>query len=158
MRPSVYVETTVISYLTARPSRDVVLHAHQQLTQEWWELRRSDFELFVSPLVLDEAGAGDPDMVRRRMEALEGVPPLAPTPEAVALAKALIERGPLPAKAEVDALHIAIAAVHGVQYLLTWNCKHIANARMRPQIEALCRDAGYEPPILCTPEELSEEE
>lgn len=156
MRPSVYIETTVVSYLTARPSRDVVLHAHQQLTLEWWSTRRIGFELFISPVVRIEAGRGDPELARRRLDALEGISVLEVLPEAAGLAETLVRSGPLPRKAEVDALHIATAAVHGIEYLLTWNCTHIANARMRGQIEALCRVAGYEPPILCTPEELSD--
>jgi predicted nucleic acid-binding protein len=157
MRPTVYIETTIVSYLTARPSRDVVLHAHQQLTHEWWHTRHGAFELLSSPLVWIEAGRGDPELARLRLETLENILLLAPTPEATRLAQDLVRRGPLPAKAEVDALHIATAAVHGVEYLLTWNCTHIANARMRSRIEALCRAAGFEPSILCTPEELPDE-
>lgn len=157
MRPTVYIETTIVSYLMARPSRDVVLHAHQQLTHEWWHARRHAFELFTSPVVRLEAERGDPELARLRLEALEGMPLLAPTSEATQLAEALVRRGPLPANAEVDALHIAMATVHGIEYLLTWNCTHIANARMRNRIEALCRGAGFEPPILCTPEELPDE-
>ena len=154
MPESVYIETTVVSYLTARPSRDLVIRAHQQLTRKWWVTRRDDFELFVSPLVLQEAGAGNPLMARRRVQALRGVPVLAPTQEAVELARALVQEGPIPPKAEVDALHVAVAAVHGIEYLLTWNCAHIANALMRSSIEAICRRMGYEPPVTCTPEEL----
>jgi hypothetical protein len=96
-------------------------------------------------------------MVRRRLEMIRGLPVLAVTPQATALAEQLLESGPLPTKAEVDALHIGAAAVHGMEYLLTWNCKHIANARMRSQIEAICRNMGYEPPVMCTPEEMMEE-
>jgi predicted nucleic acid-binding protein len=155
MRASVYIETTIVSYLTARPSRDVVLHAHQHLTLDWWHSHRNDFDLFISPLVQIEAGRGDPDVARRRLDALDGIPALEVTAEASTLGELLVRRGPLPAKAELDALHIATAAVHGIDYLLTWNCTHIANARMRAQIEALCRAAGFEPPIMCTPEELS---
>jgi predicted nucleic acid-binding protein len=156
MRPGVYLETTVVSYLTARPSRDVVLHAHQQLTLEWWQSQRFAFDLFISPVVRIEAGRGDPEVALRRLAVIEDIPVLMVTTEATELAAALVRQGPLPAKAELDALHIATAAVHGIDYLLTWNCRHIANARMRPQIESLCRAAGYEPPILCTPEELTD--
>ena len=153
---SVYVETTVISYLTARPSKDLVQRAHQRLTRTWWQNHRSQFELYISPLVLQEAAAGDPLRARRRLGIVRGVPVLEPTLDVVRLARSLIDQGPIPKKAEVDALHIAIAAVHGIEYLLTWNCTHIANARMRSEIEAICRDENYEPPILCTPEELME--
>ena len=155
--PTVYIETTIISYLTARPSKDLVQRAHQRLTRTWWRNRRSRFELYVSPLVLQEAAAGDPVRARRRLTVLEGVPVLGPTPDAIQLAHSLMNRGPLPKNAEVDALHIAIAAVHGIEYLLTWNCTHIANAQMRSKIEAVCRLENYEPPVLCTPEELMED-
>ena len=156
MRLSVYIETTIVSYLTARPSRDIVTRAHQRVTREWWRNRREEFDVFISPLVLQEARMGDRGLARRRARVLHGIPVLAVTPDAVALARLLVRRGPIPERAEVDALHIAAAAVHGTDYLLTWNCKHIANALMRGRIEALCRSAGFEPPIMCTPEELTE--
>jgi hypothetical protein len=108
-------------------------------------------------LVLQEAAAGNSALAARRLEIVRELPVLAVTPEATTVAEQLVQSGPLPQKAEVDALHIGIAAVHGMEYVLTWNCKHIANARMRTQIEAICRDLGYEPPIMCTPEELMEE-
>jgi predicted nucleic acid-binding protein len=150
----VYIETTIVSYLTARPSRDLVLRAHQQIARRWWRTRRSDFDLFISPLVLQEAGDGDAKAAARRLAAVSDVPILAAVPGALAIAHALRNRGPIPSRAEADAMHIAIAAAHGVEYLLTWNCTHIANAQMRPDIERLCREEGFEPPILCTPEEL----
>jgi len=157
MGPSVYIKTTIISYLTSRPSKDLVQRAHQRLTRTWWQTRRSEFELYVSPLVLQEAAGGDPVRARHRLAMLRGLPVLGPTTDAIHLSRALLERGAIPKKAEVDALHIAIAAVNGIEYLLTWNCTHIANARMRSKIEAVCRVEGYEPPVLCTPEELMED-
>ena len=157
MGPTVYIETTIISYLTARASKDLVQRAHQQMTRTWWRTRRSEFELYVSPLVLQEAAAGDPGRARRRLALLEVLPVLGPTADAINLSRILIARGAIPKKAEVDALHIAIAAVNGMEYLLTWNCAHIANARMRNKIEAVCRTESYEPPVLCTPEELMED-
>ena len=153
MKPTVYVETTVPSYLTAWPSRDVVRAGEQQVTRDWWE-RRTEFELRVSSLVLLECGAGELDAAGLRLAALDGVPVLGQTPEAETLADALLREVPLPAKAAADALHIAVAAVNGVAYLLTWNCTHIANATLRPRIEAICRQLGYEPPVICTPMEL----
>ena len=155
MRLSVYIETTIISYLTARPSRDIVIRAHQRLTRECWRDRRREFDLFISPLVLQEARMGDRALARRRVRVLHEIPVLAVTPDAVSPARLLVRRGPIPERAEVDALHIATAAVHGTDYLLTWNCRHIANALMRSRIETLCRTAGLEPPIMCTPEELT---
>jgi hypothetical protein len=153
MKPTVYVETTVPSYLTAWPSRDVVRAGEQQVTRDWWE-RRGEFELRVSSLVLLECGAGDAEAAALRLAALDGIPVLAQTNEAETLADALLREVPLPAKAAADALHIAVAAVHGVAYLLTWNCTHIANATLRPRIEATCRQSGVEPPVICSPKEL----
>lgn len=153
MKPTVYVETTVPSYLTAWPSRDVVRAGEQQVTLDWWA-RRTEFELRVSSLVLLECAAGDAEAAALRLAALDGVPVLAQTGEAEALADALLREVPLPAKAAADALHIAVAAVNGVAYLLTWNCTHIANATLRPRIEAVCRQSGYEPPVICSPKEL----
>jgi hypothetical protein len=153
MKRRIYLETTIPSYLTAWTSRDLVRAAHQQITREWWA-RRDVFELFSSRLVVQECQAGDPKAAADRLKALAGVPLLEQTPDAAALAEALVSEVPLPERAAADALHIAIATVHGVDYLLTWNCTHIANVTLRPQIEAVCRAAGYEPPLICTPEEL----
>lgn len=154
MKSKVYIETTIVSYLTARPSRDLIIAAHQQLTQEWWEHRRSSFNLYASLLVIQESSAGEAIMARRRLNALAGIPLLDVNKEAVRLARILVDKGPIPQKATVDALHIAIATVHGMDYLLTWNCKHIANAEMQTAVAASCRSAGYEPPVICTPAEL----
>lgn len=150
---TVYIETSIVSYLTSRPSRDVVLAAHQTLTRAWWR-GRSAYELRVSQLVLDEAGAGDEFMRARRHRALRGIAVLSLTDAATHLARELVRKGALPEKATVDAFHIGVAAAHHVSYLLTWNCKHLANARMRGTIETVCRSEGLVPPIICTPEEL----
>ena len=153
MSARVYVETSIVSYLSARTSRDVVIAAHQQITRRWWRGRRN-YSLLVSQVVLDEAAVGDPGARARRLRALRGIPILPLTDQATQLAGDLVRRGALPKKAIVDALHIAIAAAHQVDYLLTWNCKHIANATTRGTIETICRSAGANPPIICTPEEL----
>ena len=150
------METTVVSYLTARPSRDVVVAGHQQVTRDWWETRRSAFDVYVSQLVVREAREGDPEAAGRRLSVIDELALLDVTSEAEALAFALVEGGVIPSNAGADALHIAVAAVHGVEYLVTWNMAHIANAQLRPGIEEVCRRAGFEPPILCTPEELME--
>ncbi len=153
MKPRVYVETTIPSYLTAWPSRDLLRAAHQQVTREWWD-RRAAFDLFVSRLVLVECQAGDATAAAERLAALTGLPVLEQTERVDSLAEALVREVPIPQKVAADAIHIATAAVHGVQYLLTWNCAHIANATLRPRIEAVCRAAGCEPPLICTPQEL----
>ena len=154
MAERVYVETTVVSYLTARPNRDVVIAGHQQITHEWWNTRRQGYELCVSQLVRNEAGAGDPQAARERLEVLKPMTLLETSDRALDLAKELIRAGALPAKAADDALHIAVAAVNGIPYLLTWNCRHLANATMRPVIETVCAGKGVKAPIICTPEEL----
>ena len=157
MKPTVYVETTIPSYLTAWPSRDLVRAAHQQLTREWWA-KRGGFDLYVSPLVVEECQAGDTQAAADRLAALAGIPLLEQTPQVAQLATALMRGVPLPAKAAADTLHIATAAVHGIQYLLTWNCTHIANVVLRSAIEKVCRAAGYDPPLISTPPELTTEE
>lgn len=156
MPERVYVETTFVSYLTARPSRDVVIAGHQQTTHEWWDTRRQSYDLCISQLVLDEAAAGDPQAAQERLAILQTMTYLETTTAALTLAKDLIQAGALPAKAADDALHIAIVATQGVPYLLTWNCRHLANATMRPVIEAVCAGKGLKTPIICTPEELLE--
>ena len=154
MKPKVYLETSIPSYLTAWRSRDLIMAANQEITKEWWE-NRDQFELYISALVLQEAGAGDPDAAQKRLEQLDDIPELDITEEVEQLANILIQKVPLPAKARIDALHIAAAALNGMDYLLTWNCSHIANAVLRPKIEAVCRELGYEPPTICTPQELT---
>ncbi|WP_044965720.1 type II toxin-antitoxin system VapC family toxin [Sorangium cellulosum] len=157
MKPRVYIETSILSYLTARPSRDLVQAAHQQITIEWWA-GRNRFELVVSEAVVAEASRGDPSAAARRLAAAEGLPVLSASIEAQAVARRLLEAAAMPRKAAIDAAHVAIAAVHGVNFLLTWNCTHLANAMMRRHIEAVCRESGFRPPIICTPEELAFEE
>jgi len=164
MKPKVYIETTIPSYLTAWPSQDLVTAAHQQITHQWWQTRRPDFDLFTSSkislvfLVIDESSEGDPDAATRRLEVLDDIPLLETSEYVAELAQALIGQVPFPKRATADALHIAIAVVSGMDYLLTWNCTHIANAARRSAIESVCRSKGYEIPIICTPEELLEEE
>jgi hypothetical protein len=156
MPERVYIETTIVSYLTARPNRDVVIAGHQQTTHDWWDNQRKSYEICVSQLVLGEAAAGDPQAAQERLAVLNAATFLETTPGALAVAKELIRAGALPAKAADDALHIGIAAANGVPFLLTWNCRHLANATMRPLIEAVCAAQGLKAPIICTPEELME--
>jgi predicted nucleic acid-binding protein len=157
MRSRLYVETSVISYLTARPSRDVISLGHQELTREWWERASVEFQLFASRLVVAEAQMGDPAAAAARLTVLEPITLLAETQQSRLLARKLLAAGGLPKKAASDALHIAVASVHGMDYLVTWNCKHIANARMMRFVADTCRAAGLEPPVICTPEELAED-
>lgn len=156
MKPLVYVETTIPSYLAARPSRDLIIAANQQVVQGWWSDRRSEFELVISQYVLNEAGLGDPDLASRRLKILEGLPLLATSASCELLGVELVRRVPLPARAVTDALHVAVAALNGVDYLLTLNCTHLANATIRPRKELVCEAYGVAAPIICTPQELME--
>lgn len=153
-KPTVYIETSVLSYLAARSSRDVIVLAQQQLTAEWWEQERENFALYVSTVVVEEASSGDATAAKRRLELLLDVAVLEVNEAVVQLAAQLVTAQVIPQKAVQDALHIAIGCVHGIHYLLTWNYKHIANATMRDAINQVCRAAGYEPPVICTPAEL----
>jgi hypothetical protein len=154
MKPKLYLETTIPSYLASRPSRDLIVAGHQQLTKDWWEKRSHAFELYVSQLVVDEAGAGDPDAAFERLKIIRGLPSLDLTSEVGLLSAALLRSGYVPRKAATDAAHIALAAVHGVDFLLTWNCVHIANAVVSRALARVCREQGHECPVICTPEEL----
>jgi predicted nucleic acid-binding protein len=154
MARSVYLETSIISYLAARPSRDLVTAARQELTREWWARRRSAFEVYVSEAVVAEARAGDPEAAARRAEILAALPLLDITPDITQLAQAVADALQLHRRAAADGVHIAAAACHRIDFLLTWNSTHIANAELRPIVERACRDGGYSPPILCTPDEL----
>jgi predicted nucleic acid-binding protein len=153
---AIYVETSIIGYMTARPIADVVFQARQEITRRWWQLRREAFDVYISQLVLDEAGAGDPAAAADRLRLLNGLPLLGESPEADRLADLLLARHLLPAKAAADAQHIALAAVAGVDYLLTWNCKHIANADVLPALYETLRAEGLLPPLIVTPEEFSD--
>ncbi|MFQ5605939.1 MAG: type II toxin-antitoxin system VapC family toxin [bacterium] len=157
MKPKVYLETTIISYLTAWRSPQLIMAAHQEATRYWWDEQKGKFEVLISEAVIEEASAGDADAAQRRLEVLKDIPELDITNDARDLAKELITGIPLLEKAKIDALHIAVATIHGMDYLLTWNCRHIANATYRNQIDAICQSVGYESPILCTPLELMEE-
>ncbi len=157
MKQRVYIETSVVSYLTARPSRDIIIAAHQELTREWWDECFTRFDFIISELVEHEAGQGDASASRARLEVLQDLGILAMTDEAVSLAEHLVSDGPIGHESAADALHIAVAAVNGIDYLVTWNCKHIANAVHRNTIEDLVEKAGYACPVICTPEELMED-
>lgn len=154
MVSSIYIETSIISYLASKPSRDIIVSAHQQITHTWWDSRKDLFQLFISELVAREVGLGDPEAASRRLFYLEGVPSVILKEEAYSLAEKLITNGSVPQSAFADALHISVATVHGLDFLMTWNCRHIANAEIKGLIGKICRSNGYEPPVICTPEEL----
>ena len=154
MAPSVYLETTIPSFLTAWRSPELSMAAKQQTTRQWWDDRRQHFDLFISDAVLLEASGGDPHAAKRRLEVLDGIPVLDPLSDADEIVLTLIDRLSLPARALMDAAHIAICIVHGIDYLLTWNCTHIANATFQPIIYDVCDDFGFSMPVICTPDQL----
>ncbi|BCU12373.1 hypothetical protein MAN88_29370 [Microcystis aeruginosa] len=151
---TVYIETSILGYLTARPSRDIIVAANIEITREWWEFRRSDFQLYSSQAVAKETAKGDAKIASQRLEILGNLSLLDLNQAVLDLAERFLERSNLPAKADVDAVHIAVATVHGMDYLLTWNCKHIANAQIQRKLAEISIDFGYELPILCTANEL----
>ncbi|MGA1824897.1 MAG: type II toxin-antitoxin system VapC family toxin [bacterium] len=151
---TVYIETSIVSYLTARPSNDLLAAAWQKATIDWWDVQRNQFDLYTSDIVLDEAGKGDRKAAARRLEALANIPLLAITDEVTALSKALIQAEALPINAIGDSLHIALSAVHTIDYLLTWNYRHIDNAKTKPIIRRICTTNRYAYPEICTPLEL----
>jgi PIN domain len=154
MKPSVYIETTIPSYLMAWPSRDIRRAAHQDATRTWWKRRRLDFEVYTSQAVINEAANGDPEAAAGRLKALEGIALVDVEPGAVELAATILREARLPLRAATDALHIALATWHEMDFLLTWNCAHMNNAQLLPLVEKVCRDAGLAFPVICTPEEL----
>lgn len=157
MKSKVYIETSIIGYLTSRPTRDLITVANQQLTREWWEEEREKYDLFVSTLVIDEISGGDKTAAMERRNVLGDCKVLLATEEAVVLGQEIIEKYFLPAKSLVDAIHIALSAIYEMDYLLTWNCKHIANATTRGRVTEFLRDKGYKNIIICTPQELQGE-
>lgn len=154
MKPKLYLESTVPSYHVARPSRDIIKEGQQIVTRDWWDQRRSAFDIYISETVVDEVSAGEPEMARKRVSLIRLFPILATTEAVIRLADALIHSGPLPAKAARDAAHIACSAVHGMDFLMTWNCAHIANAHMYPRMRQVCEAHGFGCPVICTPSEL----
>lgn len=155
LKSTVFIETSVIGYLTSRPSPNPTTASKQTRTQNWWRHERGAFDLFVSHAVIAELAAGDESAAIDRLEMVKGIARLAATTSIDTLARAVVAGAGLPPKAHTDALHIATAAVHDIDYLLTWNCKHIANPAIRHATTRICLEAGYRAPIMCTPEELS---
>jgi hypothetical protein len=156
MKPTVYIETTIVSYLTAWPSRDVVRLSHEMLTREWWTAHRGSFQLYTSKFVIEEASRGDPDAAAERLRSLVGIPLLQANASSEVLALALVEALALPARARIDAAHVAVAAAHDMRFLLTWNCTHLANGMLTDKIERTCAASGFQAPRILTPEFLME--
>ncbi|QSV54897.1 MAG: type II toxin-antitoxin system VapC family toxin [Dolichospermum sp. UKL201] len=156
MSETVYIETSVISYLTARFTKNLIIAANMETTRDWWENRRHDFNLYISQAVLDEVAAGNIEIANKRLELLENFELLSINETVINLAEQFINKSNLPSKAATDAIHIALATIHGIDYLLTWNCKHIANAQIQKKLAQVSLDFGYEMPTICTPYELME--
>jgi hypothetical protein len=154
MKKRVYIETSIVSYLTARPSPILVIAAHQQVTREWWAERRQGYACFISEFVTRESAKGDPEMAKSRLAAIAGLPMVRIEDDAIVLAEQLVAEGFLPEKAATDAMHLSLAAVHGMHVLLTWNCRHLANAAILGDIGQFVRMKEYEMPVVCTPDEL----
>jgi len=155
---TVYLETTFISYLVALPSSSLIVAAHQHVTNDWWYNHREKYECYISEIVVDEASLGDANEIQKRMTIIDELMMLELTNEVNDLTKAILKSGAIPQKAVRDAAHIAVATVHEVNYLLTWNCKHIANAHILKKIEKICTLSGFQMPVICTPENLLEDE
>jgi predicted nucleic acid-binding protein len=155
-KQSVYIETTVVSYLTARPSRDLIVAAHQQVTEEWWENTLSLLDPFISPIVIEEVSRGDEASAKLRLEKIVRFPVLEITNEVRDLAELYFKRIPIPDKARGDAFHLAMATYHGMDFLVSWNFTHILSARVRAVVQNINTIRGISTPIICTPEELME--
>ena len=152
----IYIESTIPSYVVARPARDLLQAARQQITKDWWDLKGHDHELFTSQVVLDEISFGDPEMAQLRLKTLESLPLLQVDEEVIELASTIVNSGLLPATAGRDATHIALATSYEMEILLSWNCRHIANAVLQTRLRRLAEVAGFTLPVICTPEELME--
>lgn len=152
----IYIETTIPSYVVARPARDLLQAARQQLTRDWWDLQRGPHELFTSQVVMDEIAFGERAMAQLRLELLQAVPLLPVTDEVKELAGGILAYGLLPTTADRDAAHIALATAYEMDILLSWNCRHIANAFIQAGLRKLADASGFTLPVICTPEELLE--
>jgi predicted nucleic acid-binding protein len=154
MTETTYIETSILGYLTARSTQNLILAANIEVTREWWQTRSNDFTIFISQLVIDEVARGDSEIALKRLEITNGIPQVALNQAVRSLAAQFLARSNLPPKASDDAVHMAAATVHGLNYLLTWNCKHIANAQIQRKLEEISLDFGYRLPVICTPYEL----
>ncbi len=156
MRKKVYIETSVISYLCARPSRDLILAANQEITREWWD-NREQYDLFISEFVFEEISRGDTEAAIKRNVSIDNIPMLPLTAECNTLAKELIDKHAFPKIALTDASHVSIASIFQMDFLLSWNCKHIVNPHMQNKIRRTVEASNYRLPVICTPFELLED-
>jgi len=156
MKESIYLETTVVSYYTSKPSRDIVALAHQEITRQWWPIAIRRYDIFISEVVTEEASFGDPEAAKRRLEELKDFPHLELNDKVEEMAQVYMERLNIPEKSFRDAAHLAIACVHNIDYLVTWNCAHLANGEVIKKLMKINESIGIHTPIICTPEELME--
>jgi hypothetical protein len=154
MKEAVYIETSVVSYFTSRPSRDIIVLAHQEITRQWWPKAVQRFDVFISEVVVEEAGAGDPGAAKMRLAELKDFQHLELNEKVEKMAQIYIEQLNIPQKAIRDAVHIAVASVHNIDYLVTWNCTHLANAQIIKRLIKINKRHSVRTPIICTPEEL----
>ncbi len=154
MTETIYIETSIIGYLTARSTKNLIITGNIEITRKWWQNRHNDFELYISQVVLDEVARGDAEIALRRLQILDGLPLVELNQAVRDLSEQFLGQSNLPPKASDDAVHIAAATVHGLDYLLTWNCKHIANAQIQKKLAQISANLGYELPVICTPYEL----
>jgi predicted nucleic acid-binding protein len=157
MSESVYIETSILGYLTARATKNLIIAANVEVTRDWWESRRNDFTLYISQVVLDEVAQGDAEIAVKRLELVQDLALLELNEDVKKLATQFLLKSNLSPKASDDAAHIAVATIYGLDYLLTWNCKHIANAQIQKKLSQISVEFGYELPTICTPYELSGE-
>lgn len=156
MKPTVYIETTVISYRMAKPSRDLIIAAHQQITHEWWDIALPRFDAFISPIVLEEISKGDADAAKLRLDSVSSFQLLEVLSEVRDLADSYFSAIEIPEKARADSYHLAVAAWHGMDFLISWNCSHIVSGRVKRIVEEINSANRIRTPIVCTPEELME--
>jgi len=157
MKETIYLETTVVSYYTSKPSRDVIVLAHQQITRDWWDRALKKYDVFISQIVVEEAGSGDPEAAGKRLKILKEFTHLELNPMVEKMAQVYKDKLRIPPKALRDAVHLAVASVHGVDYLVTWNCAHIANGEVIKKLMRINEAFGIKTPVICTPEELMPE-
>ncbi len=156
MKAKLYLETSVVRYYTARPSGDVISSARQQLTREWWDTKSLHFDLFISEVVIEEASIGDVSAAAARLEKIKDIETLPLTEEVREIARNLVEEMGIPENALTDIFHLAIASHYRMDYLLTLNCKHLANGHIIKQLNRIGNESGIHVPVICTPEELLE--